>query len=163
MSKQLALINNAITQLKARGLDYGAFFPIAVLRELAGPDSQDDVRFGFFKMALVAELREMGFCLSESGMNGQGMRVMQAVEHFHVATRWQGDAQAALERGVTLLTHTDQTRLTPAEQTRDANALRELQHQKMMLSRTDEVIPVLKRHKPGLLKADIEAELPAES
>jgi hypothetical protein len=57
-----------------------------------------------------------------------------------------------------LLTNTDQSQLTEAERTRDANTLRELGHQKIMLARSNEVVSVVKKHKPGLLKEPIDIE-----
>jgi hypothetical protein len=162
MSKKLSqveLVDAALGHLRKEGLDYGSYFPMALLRKLAGPLGKDDVKFAFFKMALSESLLEFGgFHISEANLNGEGMRICQAVENFHVASNWLARADRSHARAQRLLERTDQTRLTEAEKQRDANLLREIQHRRMMLSRQDDVVKLIKKHKPALLKEDIETE-----
>jgi hypothetical protein len=149
------IIERALFLLKANGLDYGSFFPMDQLRSWAGRLAEKESDFAFFKMGLAEQLLELGFKWSEAGLNGSGVRIGQAVENYHFAERWLARSGRDHDRAQLLLSRTDQSRLTPAEQERDRNMLRIIQHQKMMLRRRAEVVEVLQKHKPGLLREDI--------
>jgi hypothetical protein len=165
MSKELTqveIVSAALVRLHGQGLDYGSYFAMSFIKELAGPLSKDPVKFAFFKMGLSAALLELGFHISEANLNGEGMRICQAVENFHVATNWLVRANSAHERAKKLLEKTDQDRLTDAEKQRDANLLREIHYRRMMLARTEDFAKLAKKHRPALLKEEMEVELAAE-
>jgi hypothetical protein len=161
MSKELTqveLVDAAMVQLRQIGLDYGSYFPMSLIQKLAGPLGKDPVKFAFFKMALSESLLNIGLHISEANLNGEGMRICQAVENFHVAVNWLNKADRSHIRAQLLLQKTDQGKLTDAEKQRDANLLREIHHRRMMLSRTEDFAKLAKKHKPALLKEDIEVE-----
>jgi hypothetical protein len=104
-------------------------------------------------------LLDMGFHISEANLNGEGMRICQAVENFHVSVNWLNRADRGHARAQKLLERTDQSQLTDAEKIRDANLLREIHHRRMMLARTEDFVRLAKKHKPALLKEDVEVEV----
>jgi hypothetical protein len=166
MSKELSqveLVDAAMARLQQDGLDYGSYFPMALIKELAGPMGKDPVKLAFFKMSLSESLLDRGFHISEANLNGEGMRICQAVENFHVATGWLVRADRSHARAQLLLEKTDQSRLTDAEKQRDANLLREIQHRRMMLRRQNDFVRLARKHKPALLKEDVEMEVVSES
>jgi hypothetical protein len=44
VSKELARVDNAIAELRKRGLTYGSYFDMATLREIAGLTDQDETK-----------------------------------------------------------------------------------------------------------------------
>jgi hypothetical protein len=156
---QSNFVDATLAELRKQGLDYGSYFKMDLLKEMAGPFGKDPVKFAFFKIELSSRLIQLGFHISEANLNGEGMRICQAVENFHIATGWLGRADAAHNRAHLLLEKTDQTRLTEAEKQRDSNLLREIQHRRLMLSRLGEIVKIVKKHRPGLLKEDQEIEI----
>ena len=162
MSEQLApqtlgqIVQTAVTHLEAEGLTYGSYFPMSRLKELAGVMGHDETKFAFFKMAMIGVLRERGFWLSEKGLSGEGMRVAAALENFHYGESAREKAVNALDRAMVLLTNTDLTGLSEAESKRHQNILHQIQHQRLMLLRSEEAAKILQKHKPTLLQKDIE-------
>jgi hypothetical protein len=145
----------ALRKLQTDGLTYGAFYKTDYLKELAGSWGTEKT-FPFFMIALAGELRKKGFYITSAGLENEGFRIAQAVENFHIAQAWRTDAERAYDRGIILLANTDRNQLTEAEQLRDENALRQLRYEKRMLQRSQDVIAVVKKHKPKLLAADVE-------
>ena len=158
VTTQSQAVESAIKGMERIGLDYGAYFPMAQLQELAGPTWGSEERFLYFTWAIGDALRQRGFGWSKKGLNNEGYRIPQKVENPHYAERCQRDAMNSLDNAITLLANTDTSGLTDAEVKRHENVLRQTQHQKLMLLRSDEAVKAIKRHKPGVLKPDVEVE-----
>jgi hypothetical protein len=149
------IVQAAIVQLEPE-ISYGKYFPMSQLKQLAGAMGQDETKFAFFKLSLISAFRERGFWLNEKGLNGEGMRIALALENFYYAESATEKAIAGLDRATVLLTKTDLTGLSEAEVKRHENTLRQTQHQRLMLLRSEEVTAVIRKHKPALLRPDIE-------
>jgi hypothetical protein len=80
------------------------------------------------------------------------------VENYHFAKGWIAQADNAHERAEYLLTGANQNQLTEAEKIRDGNLLRQIQHRRMLLRRSDDVIKVVKKHSPAILQPDRDVE-----
>lgn len=168
MSNELSrqeYFDSVISQLHAKGVDYGAFYPAEELRTLAGPLAKTENDFAFFKMQLRESFLNLSprKLLTERGLNGAGMRIAQRVEHYYFSVSLLERADAAHVKAELLLEGDDQGELTEAERQRDANLLREIKHRRMMLRRAEEVYKVVRRHKPALLHEDVEAETSAQT
>lgn len=147
-----------LEKLKTEGLTYGSFFRTEHLRELAGPWGTDKA-FPFFMMELAEHLRNAGMILSCAELGGTGYRILQQVENYHATQRWHDGIGKAYDRIVTVMTSMDRGSMTDAEKIRDENWLRQMRHERLMHRRTIEVMEIIKKHKPGLLKEDQEAAL----
>jgi hypothetical protein len=149
-------INEVIAQLKVKGIEYGAFYKTEELRQLAGPFGKDETMFSFFKLELRKRFADLRLLLTEKGLSGAGMRIAQPVEIYHFAKSWIDQADNAHDRAEFFLAGNDQSRLTEAEKLRDTNLLRQIAHRRMLLRRAEDVVKVLERRAPAILKADIE-------
>ena len=164
MSDELAIQNQAqavagaIAAMESTGLDYGNFYSMTKLKELAGPAWEQEKKFTWFIVGLTAALRERGFWFTREGLRNEGFRIAQRVENAHYMERTNHEAIASLERGIVLGGNTDLTGLTEAETKRHENVLRQTRHQRLMLVRSEEVIDTLRQHKKGLLRDDVEVE-----
>jgi hypothetical protein len=146
----------ALVQMQTAGLNYGSFFPIEFLKKAAGPWGTEKT-FHYFMILLSETLRKRGMCLTSANLNGTGFRVCQQVENYHVAQNWRGDAQRCFDRAITLLSNMERDALTAAEKLRDESALRKLRYERQLLNRSDDVIKVVRKHKPGIFRDDVEA------
>jgi hypothetical protein len=168
MSDELAILNqtqivaSTLVAMGKLGLDHGSYYTMGQLKEFAGPVWSSADKFRYFIMGLQEALRHRGFCFSRRGLKNEGYRITQAVENSHYMEQQGHQALSALERAIVLGVNTDKSVLTDAERKRHDNVLRETQHQRMMLLRSDEVVDVLTKHKKGLLKPTIDLETQVE-
>jgi hypothetical protein len=150
------IVDAACNQLVESGVTHGSYLTTEQLRAMAQELGKDDVKFAFFKAEITAFLRGRGLWLTSEGLHGEGYRVGQPVENAYYIQACMQAAGAALDRAIVLGRATDLSTLTEPEARRHQNVLRQAQHQRMMLLRSSEVEKVLKRHRPVLLKPDIE-------
>lgn len=153
---------NALARMAERGLDYGSFFPMEFLKEIAGPWG-DEENFRYFIMGLTEILRERGFIFTSKELNGEGYRIPQQVENYHYTQHWHDSINRSYDKIITVLSNMKRDQMTEIEQKRDENWLRLMRHERMMLRRAGDVIQMIRKNQPGLLKGDREAEVVVES
>lgn len=153
---------NALARMAERGLDYGSFFPMDFLKEIAGPWAEEH-KFPFFMMGLAAILRERGFVFTCSELNGEGYRIPQQVENYHYTQHWHDSIERSYDKIITVLSNMKRDQMTEIEQKRDENWLRLMRHERMMLRRAGDAIQLIRKNQPGLLKEDKEAEVIVEN
>jgi hypothetical protein len=155
--KQLATrserILAAATEIEALG--FGGFVSNEQIVKVSGYE-KDTKEFGFFVSDVREVLVEQGMWLSGEGQQSKGFFIVRPSENAIVASRFSGKAHRALQLMQRLLERTPLTDLNEAERRRHEKELRELRYSNRLHARRDEVLEVIKKHKPGLLKDDLE-------
>ena len=138
-------------------LGFGAFVANEQITEVSGyvPETQE---FSFFITGIRNQLVEHGKWLSGEGQEGKGFFVVRPSENAVVSSRYTNKANRVLQVMQTLLEKTPMDELTEAERRRHRKELRELRYSNRLVERREEVLEIVKKHKPGLLKQDIESE-----
>lgn len=152
---------SALARMEERGLDYGSFFPMDFLKEIAGPWGDDD-NFRYFIMGLTMVLRQRGFIFTCSELNGEGYRIPQQVENYHYTQNWHDSIDRSYSKIITLMSNMKRDQMTETEKKRDDNWLRLMRHERMMLRRATDAIQVIKKNQPGFLKEDQEINITIE-
>jgi hypothetical protein len=134
---------------------FSSYFSNQQIAEWSGyePDTQP---FHFFLTTVRKVLAEQGMWLSGEGQEGKGFFVVRPSENAVVASRFTNKAFRALQTMQTLLENTPLDQLTEAEVRRHEKELRELKYTTRLMKRKREVMGVLKKHAPGILRDDIE-------
>ena len=154
-------IATALSELGKLGLlAYGSFIRTDVMKQVAGPYGDNPKKFPWpFVMNLASELFRQGKILSCAELGGEGWRIIQAVENYHVTSRWYDGIARTYSRIIQVHESMDKNELTSAEQLRDENWVRRVRYEQLLHRRKTEVIKLVTKHKPGLLKRDVDAEV----
>ena len=146
-------VANAARVISEQG--FGSAYSNEQIEELSGY-SAGSREFAFFVSSVRAEVAEMGMWLSGEGQDGKGFFVVRPSENAVIASRFSGKAYRALQLMQTLLERTPLDALTESERKRHEKELRELKYSNRLFERRKDVIKVINKHSPGLLKDDIE-------
>jgi hypothetical protein len=136
---------------------FGAALASTELSELSGY-AVETKQLSFFVSDVREELAANGMWLSGEGQAGQGFFVVRPSENAVVASRFAGKAHRALLLMQTLLEKTPLDTMTDAERRRHEKELRELKYSNRLYARRQDVVKLVKKHQPSLLKEDIETE-----
>jgi hypothetical protein len=145
----------AAEALKSRGFGQGCSNEEVVTWSAYQSGTQE---FSFFVSTVRRELAQYGMWLSGEGQEGKGFFIVRPSENAVVASRFQNKATRAIELMEQLLTNTPLEGMTDAEKRRHDKELRDLRFTNRIMRRKREVVEVIKKHKPGLLKDDVELE-----
>ena len=141
--------------IKVAALGFGGYAPNELITEISGykPVTKE---FGFFVSDVREILVERGMWLSGEGQNSAGFFIIRPSENAVLASRYAGAAHRRLLLMQRLLECTPQDAMSEAEKRRHAKELRELRYSNRLHARQSEVVEIVRKHKPGLLKDDIE-------
>ena len=144
-----------VVATKVAALGFGGYIPNQEIVDLSGYKTNTK-QFGFFVSDVREVLVSSGMWLSGEGQNSEGFFVLRASENAVLASRYAGKAHRALLLVQTLLECTPQDTMSEAEKRRHDKELRELRYSNRIYARQAEVVEVLRKHKPGILKEDVE-------
>jgi hypothetical protein len=110
----------------------------------------------FFVALIRQELCNHGRYLSGEGQEGKAFFIVRNTENSVVAHSKRNSATKQLNMMESLLVNTDHTGMTAPEERRHERELRKIRYINRMIERRDDVIEVLDKHKPGILRDDVD-------
>jgi hypothetical protein len=134
---------------------FKSYFSNEQISEWSGYEPRTQA-FSFFLTNVRKVLAEQGMWLSGEGQEGKGFFVVRPSENAVVSSRFTNQYFRGMETMQTLLENTPLDQLTEAEVRRHEKELRELKYTTRLMKRKREVVTVLRRHAPGILRDDIE-------
>jgi hypothetical protein len=139
-----------------RTLGYNQFCTNEQISDWSGGYQPGTQEFNFFVSNVRQLLVQRGMWLSGEGQEEKGFFVVRPSENAVVASRMKNKAERVLFNMRQLLENTPLEQLSDPEKRRHEKELREIRYTTRVLRRKSEVIAVIKKHSPGILRDDLD-------
>jgi hypothetical protein len=149
--RKLPLWQSCLQTIREKGMTfYGAVIESSFFEEQLSCD-RNSAEFSLRISDIRHELLQDGFYLSARGQKGEQFVILQPAANAKVMNSFQRMASNALKRGVILGTNTRLDLLSEGERRRHEAILERLATRSILVSRAQQVIDVIAKHKPKLL------------